>query len=124
MASMTGILILKLDSQVFETEEGSIELDLGGEVYESKVSPATGRVNNFSKLMPGRATATIHNTKECDVEFLRRFRAGEVVAECRDTGKQWQMNNASIGESVKLQDNGRGMPLVLVGDPWIQTKSG
>lgn len=124
MAAMTGILILKLDSQVFETEEGSIEVVFGGEVFESKVSPATGGVNNFRKLVGGEVSATLHNTKATDIEFLRHFREGEVVLVDKDTRKEWQMTNASIAEALKLQDNGRGMPLKLVGNPFTQTKAG
>ena len=122
MANMTGTLILKLDSQVFETEEGSIEIDFGGAVFEGKMAPATGAYNDFEKTMPGSVSATLHHTTVVDVEFLRRFRGGEVVISCRDTKKQWQMNGASISEPLKLQDNGRGMPIKLMGQPIVQTK--
>lgn len=123
MAQMTGILTLKLDSQVFETESGSIEVDFGGEVQKTKPSPSTGRTNRYSELMIGKVTVTLHHTKACDVEFLRNFKDGEVVIECKDTKKQWQ-SKMSLAESCKLQDQGRGMPLVLEGDPFTQTKEG
>ena len=122
MAKMTGTLILKLDSQVFETEEGSVEFELGGAVFEGKIAPATGAYNDFEKTVPGSCSATLHATKDVDVEFLRKFRGGEVVMTCKDTKKQWQMNGASISESLKLQDNGRGIPIKLMGQPWVQTK--
>lgn len=122
MAKITGTLILKLDSQVYETEEGSIEMVMGGPVFEGKMAPSTGAYNTFEKTVPGEVSATLHATKEADLEFLRRFRGGEAVLSCRDTGKQWQMNDACISESLKLQDNGRGIPLKLMGKPWVQTK--
>lgn len=122
MANMTGTLIFKLDSQVFETEEGSVEFELGGDVFEGKMAPATGAYNTFAKTVPGSASATLHATKAVDIEFLRRFRGGEVVMTCKDTKKQWQMNDASISETLKLQDNGRGIPIKLMGKPWVQTK--
>lgn len=122
MAAMTGTLIFKLDSQTYETEEGSVDVEFGGPVYEGKIAPSTGRYNDFEKTTPGKISATLHHTKEVDVEFLRRFRDGEVVIECKDTKKQWQMNGASISESLKLQDNGRGMPITVMGAPLVQTK--
>ena len=122
MAAMTGTLILKLDSQTMETEEGSVEAELGGPVFEGKVSPATGEYNDFEKTVPGVLTAVLHHTKATDVEFLRRFRGGEVVFECRDTKKAWQMSDASIAEGLKLQDAGRGMPVKFMGKPFVQTK--
>lgn len=120
MAAMTGTLLLKMESQLFETEQGSIEIELGGEVVKGKPSPATGGVNTYTEMTLGRATQTLHATKKTDIEFLRRFRESEVVFTCRDTGKQWQ-SIMSTSESVKLQDNGRGIPLVLEGTPFIQT---
>lgn len=122
MANMTGTLILKLGSQVFETEEGSLEVEFGGAVFEGKIAPATGAFNTFEKTIPGSISATLHHTKVTDVEFLRRFRDGEAVLQCKDTKKQWQMNDACIAETVKLQDNGRGMPIKLMGTPLVQTK--
>lgn len=122
MAAMTGTLILKLDSATYETEEGSVEFELGGPVFEGKVAPSTGEYNDWEKTTPGSLTATLHHTKAVDVEFLRRFRGGEAVVICRDTKKQWQMNGASISETLKLSDNGRGMSLKLMGKPWVQTK--
>lgn len=122
MAAMTGTLILKLDSQTYETEEGSLDVEFGGDVYEGKMAPATGAYNDFAKTLPGSVSATLHATKAADIEFLRKFRGGEVVVSCKDTKKQWQMNNASISESLKLQDNGRGMPIKLMGQPLVQTK--
>lgn len=122
MAAMTGTLILKLQSQVFETMEGSIEVEFGGEVFESVPSPATSTSNTFSKFVQGRITTTLQHTKATDVEFLRRFREGEVVLVCKETKREWQ-STMSIAESLKLQDNGRGMPLVLVGTPFTMTKA-
>lgn len=121
MAAMTGTITLKLNSGVFETEEGSIEVEFGGEVFESKVSPATNTVNNFSKMTMGKVSCTLHHTKATDVEFIRSFREGEVVLNCKETGKQWS-STMSIAEGVKLQDNGRGMPIVLNGTRFKQTK--
>jgi hypothetical protein len=98
-----------------------MEVEFGGEVFKSKPSPSTNEVNTYSEFAMGKVTVTLHHTKATDVEFLRRFREGEVVLECRETGKQWQ-STMSISESCKLQDNGRGMPLVLEGGAFIQTK--
>lgn len=123
MAKMTGIVIIKLDSKVIETEPGSVEIDFGGKVKKAKPSPATDSVNYYSEFMPGKLTLTGHHTKNIDVEELRNLDEIEVVFKCTDTKREWS-SLMCLAESIKLQDQGRGMPLSFEGNAFKQTSNG
>jgi hypothetical protein len=123
MAKMTGIVIIKLDSKVIETEPGSVEIDFGGEVSKTKPSPATKRANYYSEFMPGKLTCTAHHTTDLDIEEMRKKGEMEVVFRCKDTKREWS-SMMCLAESIKLQDQGRGMPLSFEGNEFVQTSAG
>lgn len=123
MAKMTGIVIIKWNSQVIETEPGSVEIDLGGKVNKAKPSPSTDSVNYYSEYMPGKLTLTSHHTRNLDVESIRAADEVEIVFRCSDTRREWA-SNMCLAESIKLQDQGRGMPLSFEGNAFKLTSAG
>jgi hypothetical protein len=101
MAKVTGIVYIRVDGKVVESEKGA-KIIFGG--FQRVLKKAGGRVIGYQEeYMEGGIECTVPHTANVDIDTMRDW-VGATIKFETDTGVTWVITNAVTTDVLEMED--------------------